>query len=547
MVWRVLSGRWRGMGEVRGSCACSFTGAAMKNLVATVLLLSAISGCTDDAEEDLIEVDDAKADDYYSNVAAEWEVRGTVKLTMTDSEFADTTTRKTLVSRRLTAIGLYLTAYVTDKFRGIDINDDGQISDDEVFFRNDTYGGFHAMVRNQSGEAGTLTKVAAGVYDLKFEMDVAGPKNLTQLLPRVGTSSPFTFELKMPEGALVDPNLASADAIRSWSPETATGPIETHALALIRLPTPKNAYPQYGEFTKDGVYDITMVYGYDYNTPRNDVLRITDMYNHLVTRGFRSPVASFDQLRANSGPLTLDVKAGSKAVKIEVRLFYADMFEGQRAAQKQLIIDEITKRDVFFYNGHAGPFFGFYVDANYEAEVGVADLQSAPYTDKQQLVVAQGCQTYSQYADMIYASPIKSEANLDVITTVNYSYGVGTKELFDSLTATTDGRHQPTDAYAVVEQLNAHWINSEYSVYYGIMGITANPAVHPYAALDKIGTVCSAASDCGDPDANLCIKKRVDSVNKVCAAKAVASKCPAGTYFKQLRQGETIVAAGCVK
>lgn len=33
----------------------------------------------------------------------------------------------------------------------------------------------------------------------------------------------------------------------------------------------------------------------------------------------------------------------------------------------------------------------------------------------------------------------------------------------------------------------------------------------------------------------------------VCAAKAVASKCPAGTYFKQLRQGETIVAAGCVK
>ena len=30
-------------------------------------------------------------------------------------------------------------------------------------------------------------------------------------------------------------------------------------------------------------------------------------------------------------------------------------------------------------------------------------------------------------------------------------------------------------------------------------------------------------------------------------AKAVASKCPTGTYFKQIRSGETIVASGCVK
>jgi hypothetical protein len=84
-------------------------------------------------------------------------------------------------------------------------------------------------------------------------------------------------------------------------------------------------------------------------------------------------------------------------------------------------------------------------------------------------------------------------------------------------------------------------------VFYGIMGITANPAVHPYAALDKIGTTCTAASDCGDPSANLCIKKAVNATKKVCAAAAVSNRCPTGTYFKQLRQGETIVAAGCVK
>ena len=513
-------------------------------------LFAAAGGCAADAiEEDLIEVDDTKADDYYSNVSAEWEVRGSVKVKMTDAEYANADQRKAIVERRLTAVGLYLTAYVTDKFHGIDINNNGTIEDSEVFFRNEGYGGFHAMVRTMSGEAGNLTKVSTGVYDLKFELDLAGPKNLTQLLPRVGTSTPFKFELKMPEFATVDPTNVPRGSIRNWKPETETGPVETHAFALVRLPTPKNAYPQYGEFTKDGVYDITMVFGYDYNTPRSDVSEIQEAYRHLVARGFKSPVASFDALKANSGPFTLDAKAGGKDVKIEVRLFYADMFEGQRPAQKQLIIDELVKRDVFFYNGHAGPYYGFYVDANKEASVGYLELAAAPFTTKQQLVVAQGCQTYSQYADMIYASPMKDETNLDVITTVNYSYGQGTIDLFDGLTKVDSAskRHVPVDAYALVEQLNAEWINEAREVFYGIMGISMNPAVHPYANLTKIGATCTAASDCGDADANLCIKKRVDSTSKVCAAKAVANKCPAGTYFKQLRQGETIVAAGCVK
>jgi hypothetical protein len=510
--------------------------------------IATIAGCTDAAiEEDLVEVDDGKADDYYSNVSAEWEVRGSVKIKMTDAEYADEAKRKDLVARRLTAVGLYLTAYVTDKFDGIDINNNGRIDEDEIFFRNEGYGGFHAMVRNFSAEAGRLTKVSDGVYDLKLELDVAGPNNLTQLLPRVGTTSPFKFRLEMPEYASVDPANVPRGAIRNWKPEAETGPIETHAFALVRLPTPKNAYPHYAEFVNDGVYDITMVFGYDYNTPRADVQEIQETYQHLVNRGFSSPVASFAQLTADSGPFTRDIKAGGKDVRVEVRLFYADMFEGRRPAQKQLIVDELVKRDVFFYNGHAGPYYGLYVDKDHAATVGYLELASAPFTQKQQLVVAQGCQTYSQYADMLYASPAKDESNLDVITTVNYSYGVGTLDLFDSLTALDGNAHQPVDAYAIVEQLNAQWINRAYEVFYGITGITANPAVHPYAALDQIGTTCTQASDCGDANANLCIKKRVDSRNKVCAAKAVANKCPAGTYFKQLRQGQTIVAAGCVK
>lgn len=517
-------------------------------VVATSLL--AFAACATDAlpEADLIEVDDSKADDYYSNVAAEYEVRGKLRLALSDADHADPQKRADAVARRLTAVGLYLTAYVTDKFRGIDINNDGRITEDEVFFRNEDYGGFHAMVRTQSGETRNLTKVADGIYELSFELDLAGPKNLTQLLPRVGTTSPFKFELKMPEGATVDPLNVPRGTIRNWKPETATGPIETHVLSLVRLPTPKNAYPQYAEFAKDGVIDVTHVFGHDYNTPRSDLAEAEEMFHHLVGRGFKAPVARFADLKKDSGPFTLATTAGGKPVELAVRIFYADQFlDGTPRQQHDLVVDELVKRDIFFYNGHAGPYYGLYIDAAKAATVTYTELAAAPFTDKQQLVVAQGCQTYSQYADMLYASPAKSEANLDVISTVNYSYGVGTIELFDALTNVEDGAHRPADAYALVEQLNAQWINEAREVYYGIMGISANPAVHPYAALDKIGTTCTEASDCGDPAANLCIKKRTNSTSKVCAAKAVASKCPAGTYFKQFRQGETIVAAGCVK
>src|SRR5688572_23238239 len=101
-------------------------------LLSCSLLAAAAGGCASDAiEEDLVEVDDTKADDFYSNVAAEWEVRGSVKVKMTDAEFANAEQRKAIVERRLTAVGLYLTAYVTDKFHGIDINDNGTIEDSE--------------------------------------------------------------------------------------------------------------------------------------------------------------------------------------------------------------------------------------------------------------------------------------------------------------------------------------------------------------------------------------------------------------------------------
>jgi hypothetical protein len=79
-------------------------------------------------------------------------VRGTLHVAL-----ADGSDRDQQISRRLTAFGLYLTAWVEDKFRGEDLNGDGQITGNEVFFENDKYGNFKAWSTSE------LEAQAAGV------------------------------------------------------------------------------------------------------------------------------------------------------------------------------------------------------------------------------------------------------------------------------------------------------------------------------------------------------------------------------------------------
>ncbi len=499
-----------------------------------------------DLEEELVVVEDGKADNYYSDVAAEYEVSGRLVVPMSEADFADEARRGALVTNRLTAFGLYLTTYLTDKFRGIDSNNDGEISESEVFFRNDGYGGFHAMVRNFSVEALDVAADGQGAYVVSFTIDVAGPRNLLSLLPRAeNTVGDLTFELKMPKHATVDPESVPRGEIRNFDPGKYQGELETVLCAIRPHVEVANAFPAFDAFMADGVFDITMFYGYDYNEARYDLIEAREGFDQLVGLGFTAPVSSFEALKADSGPFKLQAKADGREVTFEVRLFHADMFQTDRKGQHDLAVSELVTRDVFFYNGHAGPYFGFYLDAAYAATVGYQELASAPFGDKQQLVLAQGCQTYSQYADMMYASPAKSEDNLDVITTVNYSYGRGTDQLLASLLKVDRfRRHQPVDYYTLVGDLNADWTNRAYEVFYGVMGIDGNTRLHPYASVENIGADCRSATSCGDLAGNACLK--IDG-RKQCAALAIAADaCPEGTAFKKVARQNTIIGGACV-
>src|SRR6185436_10688728 len=103
------------------------------------------------------------------------------------------------------------------------------------------------------------------------------------------------------------------------------------------------------------------------------------------------PAATFEVLTADSGPFTRAARANGHDIRIDVRIFHSDMFKTARRAQHDLALTEIAARDVFFYNGHAGPYYGFYLDDAEAARVGYQEFATAGFTDRQQLVLAQGC------------------------------------------------------------------------------------------------------------------------------------------------------------
>jgi hypothetical protein len=141
---------------------------------------------------------------------------------------------------------------------------------------------------------------------------------------------------------------------------------------------------------------------------------------------------------------------------------------------------------------------------------------------------------------MLYANPNKNEGNLDVITTVNFSYGQGTTRLLANLLNLT----APPTFYQVIKDLNDDAINSDKQVFYGVMGLEGDPQLHPWADASKIGQPCSTAADCGDPSGNVCADFGNGEVR--CGVVALSqSGCPTSSKFYNLAVGDTIQLGGC--
>lgn len=495
----------------------------------------ACAGAGDGDEEDLEAVSVSKADDYYSTVSKEFEVAGSVRVTLDPAQAADETYRNGKIEARLTGVSLFLTAFLTNKL--------------ERFFKNLEYGGFSAMARNHTIAPGDVTEVSPGVLDVRFSIDVAGPKDLIQRMPLIQGGDPgiFAFELALPEGYEATADWIDRSQIRNFDPKTYSGAVERLICTIAPEPTPDDAWPDFAGMMGDGVFDVTLFYGHDYNTPRSDLSEAEAAFAGLQDMGFTAPVAAFADLKADSGAFVRTIRAGGKDVRVEVRIFHSDLFQADRKAGHDTALAELAARDVFFYNGHAGPFYGFYLSDASQWDVKYQEIVQASLPEKQQFFVAQGCQTYSQYADVLFANAAKSEANLDVITTVNFSYGQGTMGILQNLLALDDrGNHRPRTFNRIISDLNEDYWNSMKDVFYGVHGIEKNPRIHPWAALDKVGSRCKKRTDCGDSDGNVCVRPGLLK-SKVCGAVALEkAECPAGTTLSAVASSQTIVGHACL-
>jgi hypothetical protein len=270
-------------------------------------------------------------------------------------------------------------------------------------------------------------------------------------------------------------------------------------------------------------------------SPPADIRHARSVYDDLVRSGFRSPVASFDDLKIDSGPLTSTITVKGEEVPVRVSIFHVDMTTPD--ARKPLVdayYKSVHDADVVIYDGHAGRQLDYsgVVLAYNPARVSIpaTTFKDIPATDKQQVYLFNGCETYTGYADQLYLNPNKNTTNTDVITTGNFSaiqYDANQVIAFiHALIDQKSGAWIPRSWDSVLSRMNAVGERSWVHVY-GVHGIDDDPKTSPLADASKLGAACRTDADCGAADSR-CIP--ISSSASACGiACADSAGCPEGT------------------
>ncbi len=298
-----------------------------------------------------------------------------------------------------------------------------------------------------------------------------------------------------------------------------------------------NAYPKYLELFEDGL-DIAVHVGGDHNTPPQDINHARSIYDDLVRSGFKSPVAKFEDLKLDSGPLTSQLQVKGAPVDVRIRIFHVDMAPPEA---RQPLVDaykeSMKSADVVVYDGHAGRRLDYsgVVLAYNPSRVSIPANQFATIESsaKQQVYLFNGCETYTGYADKLFENPNRKPENTDVITTANYSAIFTTAVQVNAfLHALVDGRDGVRGAWvprswdSVLARMNAVGERAWLHVY-GVHGIDDDPKVSPLADVSKLGAACRTDADCGATDSR-CLPSPGGS--RVCGiACADSAGCPSGT------------------
>ncbi len=280
---------------------------------------------------------------------------------------------------------------------------------------------------------------------------------------------------------------------------------------------------------EDGVYDIGIHFGGDYNEGRHDIETAEWLVGHLLESGWvNDGVQTLDDLTIDSEPFSKVLTVEGREIDVRVYIYHSDMVE---AADEQRLADVVkesfAERDVVIYSGHAGSNAGFILDYQPKFEIDDAEFKNLPMADKYQIFVLDGCMTHRTYVDQLMANPAKTWDNTDIVTTVNTTpFGIGYQVLHEFvfwLTLTDQlGRHYPLSWQTVLRGVN---LRSYKTVHYGVHGIDADPGINPHDGDSMLCASCRDASECG-AGGNICLN--IGGVGSCGVACTTDTACPDG-------------------
>jgi hypothetical protein len=376
--------------------------------------------------------------------------------------------------------------------------------------------GVAIQYRQASAALSDLKELPGGAgYGLTVSGEFAGIKDLERRLP-MKTVDGKTF---LPINAELGEGSGGAQELQ---------------VSLTPVARSLNAYPKYLDMFADGL-DIGVHLGGDHNTPPQDINHARSVYDDLVASGFRSPVTKFEDLKIDSGPLTSTIKVKGADVPVRVRIVHVDMSTPET---RNLLVDaykaSAKNADVIIYDGHAGrrlDYSGVVLAYNpARSSITANEFKTFETTEKQQVYLFNGCETYTGYADKLYENPKRNPENTDIITTGNFS-AIQAKAnqviaFIHSFIDQKSGAWIPRSWDSVLSKMNAVGERSWVHIY-GVHGLDDNPKVSPLADVSKVGAACTNDSQCGAPDSRCVV---VASNKRVCGvACADSTGCPAGT------------------
>lgn len=422
-----------------------------------------------------------KADNYISTNAREFVLSGTAHASLPDDfdNLSDDEKKEAIdeaVEDRISTVSRALEDHVESVLD--EANGDTSGDEDPEYF---------IYARRENTDVG-MTDVTEGKVAFDFELELVGSLEIAELLVS-NSDTGNSFEIEIGDGSMA----------------------MQEALDVEIGPTPStDAFPKYDELFADGVYDIALHFGGDYNEERYDLETAKWAFNTLKEDGWTHPNAeSFADLEIDSEPFTREITVEGEPVEARVYIYHADMVDAENADKlTESMETSFAKRDVVIYSGHAGSNAGFILDYDPRHEIEPVDFTDLPLADKYQIYVFDGCRTYRTYVQDLMENDNKTFENVDIVTTINTTpFSAGYQVIYEFaywLTFADDqGRHFPMTWKTILQGVNAEedWDD----VHYGVHGIDQDPKLNPHASEGVACTACDGQNTCG-AGGNYCLQ-----------------------------------------